>query len=175
MESFCAGPEAPGDILREFFLACQKEPPQTPKRKSPGGAWRQVERRRNRMTLPIAGRALGLTARRCQVGIDTGGAGAAGLRPEAERAPRGCGPSTFRKLAPARKRQRAAGDAGCYSTTAYLQPPGYSGMCFLWGSTPVSFPHRERNGVELPCAGPSPARIRRRNWAGLIPIPAPIW
>ena len=55
-------------------MVCQKEPPQTPKRKSPGGAWRQTERRRNRMTLPIAGRALGLTARRCRADIDTGSA-----------------------------------------------------------------------------------------------------
>ncbi len=41
-------------------MTCQKEPPQTPKRKSPGGAWRQTERRRGRMALRIAGRALAL-------------------------------------------------------------------------------------------------------------------
>ena len=101
------------------------------------------------MTLPIAGRALGLMARRCRTDIDVGSAGA-GLREVEGLHPRGARSASGRSpVAPARKRQRAAGDGGRYSTTAYLQTPCYNESVFLWGSTPVSFPqgkkcHREK-------------------------------
>ena len=102
-----------------------------------------------------------------------------GLRPEAERAPRGCRPSTFRKSAPAlpvptsarqrrdRREQRAAGDGGCYSTTAYLQPPSYSGMCFLWGSTPFLSHTGKEMGWICPAQGP-PLRIPANRY-GILP------
>ena len=171
-------PEAggPGGGKRgHFFLACQKEMSPDPQRENRFGRWSggcgpgtggRLEVAEVGWPCPPPNAHNSLRSRRYRTA--SGGrarprAGATLQLSASQR--RRYRPSISVRQRRDRREQRAAGDAGRYPTTAYLQTPCYNESAFLWGSTPVSswarpkkwggfFPRRA-----LPCAYPAEKRV----------------